>query len=172
MKTLFLTLIAAFIALPAFAADKPIATDDWMKPVEAKMVCMVNNKAFDKEQIATQVDGKTYYGCCPMCKGMLEKDAAQRSANDPVSGKTVDKASAVIGSDSDGNTYYFENQDNFKKFASGPKPERKVEPDTMGDMMGKGMMIDMNQKGSVPSETPAPTPKADDVDHTAHHPAK
>lgn len=172
MKTLFLTLIAAFIALPSLAADKPIVTDDWMKPVEAKMVCMVNNKAFDKEQMAIQVDGKTYYGCCPMCKGMLEKDAAQRTALDPVSGKTVDKAVAVIGSDSDGNTYYFENQDNFKKFASGPKPERKADSEVKGDMMGKGMMMDMNKKSSTPSEVPAPATKTDDADHTAHHPTK
>ena len=126
MKTLFITLFAFFITLPAFAADKTPDVD-WVKPVEAKMVCMVNNKAFDKEQMAIQVDGKTYYGCCPMCKGMLEKDASQRTAVDPVSGKTVDKATALIGADADGNTYYFENQDNLKKFAASPKPEAKPE---------------------------------------------
>lgn len=132
MKILFLTLLTAFMTLPAFAADKP-SDADWLKPVEAKMVCMVNNKAFDKEQMAIQVEGKTYYGCCPMCKGMLEKDAAQRSAIDPVSGKVVDKASAVIGADADGNTYYFESQDNLKKFSSVPKPDKK--PDAgMGGM--------------------------------------
>lgn len=132
MKTLFLTLLAFFITLPAVAADKT-SNVDWLKPVEAKKVCMVNNKAFDKDQIAVEVAGKTYYGCCPMCKGMLEKDAAQRTAVDPVSGKTVDKATALIGADADGNTYYFESQDNLKKFAAGPKPEEK--PDTgMGGM--------------------------------------
>lgn len=161
MKTLFLTLIAAFIAFPAIAADKPaMPSNDWMKPVEARMVCMINNKAFDKEQMAILVDGKTYYGCCPMCKSMLEKDAAQRSAVDPVSGKAVDKASAVIGSDSDGNTYYFENQDNFKKFASGPQPQKQAESSAMGGMMDKGMMdkgmmMDMNTKGSPPSVVPS-----------------
>lgn len=132
MKILFLTLLTAFMTLPAFAADKALDAD-WLKPVEAKKVCMVNNKSFDKDQMAIEVAGKTYYGCCPMCKGMLEKDETQRSAIDPVSGKAVDKASAIIGADSDGNTYYFESQDNLKKFSSGPKPDKK--PDAgMGGM--------------------------------------
>lgn len=132
MKVLFLTLLTALMAFSAFAADKQAATE-WLKPVEAKMVCMVNNKAFDKAQMAIEVDGKTYYGCCPMCKGMLEKDAAQRSAIDPTTGKAVDKASAIIGADADGNTYYFESQDNLKKFSSGSKPDKM--PDAgMGGM--------------------------------------
>ena len=90
MKTFVLALILTLFALPAFAADHQ-HDDSWLKPVEAKYVCMMNNKAFDKPQMAVEVEGKTYYGCCPMCKDILQKDASKRSAKDPVSGNAVDK---------------------------------------------------------------------------------
>lgn len=94
----------------------------WLKQVEAKYVCMMNNAVFEKEQMAIEVDGKTYYGCCSMCKDRLQKDASARQATDPVSGNTVDKATAIIG-EHHGAVYYFENEENFHKFASGPMPE-------------------------------------------------
>ena len=83
-----------------------------VRQVEASKVCMVNDMAFDQDQIAVEVDGKTYYGCCPMCKDRLESDASLRTATDPVSGAEVDKATAVIGADADGNVYYFESEHN------------------------------------------------------------
>jgi len=85
--------------------------------VDAKRVCMVNNTVFPKDQIPVEVDGKTYFGCCEMCKGRLAQDAGARSAIDPVSGKTVDKATAVIGTTSDGKVLYFENEQTFSQFA-------------------------------------------------------
>ena len=87
-----------------------------LKKVESQYVCMINNKLFDKAQIPVTVNGKTYYGCCPMCKEKLEKSAEARSAVDPVSKKPVDKATATIGAASDGTVYYFENEGNLKKF--------------------------------------------------------
>jgi YHS domain-containing protein len=84
--------------------------------VETKYVCMINNQKFDKEQIAIEVEGQTYYGCCEMCKEKLKKDKASRWASDPVSGKKVDKAKAVIGINSEGKAFYFENVENMKKF--------------------------------------------------------
>ena len=139
MKILILTIIIAFMALPAMAAESEHNhADSWLKPVEAKYICMINNKAFDKEQIAIEIDGKAYYGCCPMCKDMLEKDATKRTATDPVSGKTVDKAAAVIGADPHGMTYYFENEENFHTYASGPMPEMHGHMDNMGDMIMHG----------------------------------
>ena len=62
------------------------------------------------------MDGKTYFGCCEMCKGRLAKDAAVRSATDPVSGQAVDKATAVIGASADGKVLYFESEETFSKF--------------------------------------------------------
>jgi YHS domain-containing protein len=141
MKTFLLSLILAFVAFPAFAAEPSNNqhADSWLKPVEAKFVCMMNNAVFDKEQMAIEVEGKTYYGCCSMCKERLQKDVSARQAVDPVSGKTVDKASAVIGADTNGMVYYFENDENFKKYANGPMPEMNhehMDGMNMDDMKG------------------------------------
>jgi YHS domain-containing protein len=87
-----------------------------LKKVEAKYVCMINNKLFDKVQIPVKVAGKTYYGCCAMCKAKLEKSVQARTATDPVSKKTVDKATAVIGAKADGTVFYFESEKNMKLF--------------------------------------------------------
>jgi len=88
----------------------------YLAPTESKYICMVNNKRFDKVQIPTEVNGKTYYGCCSMCKAKLEKSQELREATDPISGNIVDKASAVIGTGPDGTAYYFENEENMRKF--------------------------------------------------------
>lgn len=113
-------LLTAVSAAPALAADskaaaKPAAA---VTKVEPKKVCMINNELMDKDQIPVEVQGKTYYGCCKMCKDKLTTDAASRSAVDPVSGKTVDKASAVIGAKADGSVLYFENDENLAKYAA------------------------------------------------------
>lgn len=87
--------------------------------VETKKVCMVNNTLFQKDQIPVQVEGKTYYGCCEMCKERLAKDAGARAAVDPVTGKPVDKATAVIGALDDGSVLYFENEATFTQYSGG-----------------------------------------------------
>ena len=87
-----------------------------LQKAEPKRVCMVNDTVFPKDQIPVQVDGKTYFGCCEMCKGRLATDEAVRFAKDPVSGKTVDKAKAVIGETPDGKALYFESEKTFKAF--------------------------------------------------------
>jgi YHS domain-containing protein len=84
--------------------------------INPRYVCMINNQAFNKEQIPVKVDGKTYYGCCQMCEAKLKSDPASHIAIDPVSGKEVDKAAAVIGASPDGTVYYFESEKNPKKF--------------------------------------------------------
>lgn len=115
MRKLFLTLALSLFALPAFAQGGVDAVPA-LTPIKPEYVCMVNNAAFDKPQIPVEVGGKTYYGCCPMCKERLAKDVSARTATDPVSGKEVDKASAVIGKAADGSVYYFESQDNLRKY--------------------------------------------------------
>jgi len=89
---------------------------------EAKKVCMVNNRVFDKDQVPVEIEGKTYYGCCEMCKQALKTKPELRSAVDPVSGKAVDKATATIGAQADGTVLYFENEDNLERFAAQGKP--------------------------------------------------
>ncbi len=110
--------LIAFIAMFGFAAALVAQSKagGHVKQVDAKYVCMINKKVFKTEQIAVPVEGKTYYGCCDMCKSKLTDDAKSRMDTDPVSGKEVDKATAVIGTDADGNVYFFENADNLKKF--------------------------------------------------------
>jgi YHS domain-containing protein len=79
---------------------------------------MVNDMDMGKQQIPVEVEGRTYYGCCAMCKERLAKDASARTAVDPVSAKTVDKATAVIGRKPDGSVLYFETEANLKKYAA------------------------------------------------------
>ncbi len=88
-----------------------------LRKVDAKKVCMINDQYLERDQIPVEVDGKTYYGCCPMCKARLKNDPATRYAIDPVSGKKVDKALAVIGVTADGTAYYFENESNLERFS-------------------------------------------------------
>ncbi len=84
--------------------------------VDSKYVCMINDQHFNKEQIPVNIEGKTYYGCCEMCKTKLKTDPKSRVAVDPVSGKKVDKALSVIGVNPDGRVYYFENEMDLQKF--------------------------------------------------------
>lgn len=122
MKKLLLTLVLALFTLPAFAQGSGDATTA-LTPIKSEYVCMVNNAAFDKPQIPVEVNRKTYYGCCPMCKERLAKDASARTATDPVSGKSVDKAEAVIGKAPDGSVYYFENEGNMKQYKIASTPD-------------------------------------------------
>ena len=77
---------------------------------------MINEHAMGKDQIPIEIEGRTYYGCCDMCKKALAADAAKRVADrSGVSGKQVDKATAVIASQEDGRVFYFENEANLAK---------------------------------------------------------
>lgn len=75
---------------------------------EVHLVCMVNDRFMGTRQIPVKVEGRTYYGCCEMCKTRLWQDKAVRYSHDPVTGKTVDKATAVVGRRPDGSVLYFE----------------------------------------------------------------
>jgi YHS domain-containing protein len=107
--------LVLFIAWSA-KAGQPQTQGAALVKVESKKVCMLNDKAFDKDQIPVVVGGRTYYGCCEMCKKALTEKAELRTAVDPVSGKKVDKSTAVIGAKPDGTTLYFENDENLKTF--------------------------------------------------------
>ena len=111
-------LALAFVCLLALAFGVAQAGEKQaLKRVETKKVCMVNNQVFEKDQIPVNVEGKTYYGCCEMCKERLAKDAAARTAIDPVTGKPVDKATAVIAAMPDGRVLYFESQETYEQYS-------------------------------------------------------
>ncbi len=115
-------LVLALVCLLAFAAGtvQRAQAGETLKRVETKKVCMVNNQVFDKDQIPVTVEGKTYYGCCEMCKERLAKDVTARTGTDPVSGKPVDKATAVIGALPDGKVLYFESETTFGQYSKAP----------------------------------------------------
>ena len=118
-----LALILTFVASAAMPAED--AAQDKVVVVLSKNVCMINNRSMANEQIPVEIDGKTYYGCCPMCKERLVKDESSRYAIDPVSGKTVDKAKAVIGALPGAAVLYFENETNLQKYNAGARAKSK-----------------------------------------------
>lgn len=122
LSALLLVVPPVFVSKAALAgeAEQTQSQRGWHK-VENKRVCMVTDMEFPRDQIPVQVDGKTYYGCCENCKASLTKDETVRYAIDPVSGKKVNKATAIIAADSDGAVTYFENEVNFKKYLSSQK---------------------------------------------------
>ena len=103
-----LTIALAFLFAFAALAQSDVKPSGPLTKVVPKTVCMINEQAMGKDQIPVDVEGKTYYGCCEMCKKALAADATKRVAIDPVSGNEVDKASAVIAAQQDGRVFYFE----------------------------------------------------------------
>ena len=76
-------------------------------------------------QIPIEVEGATYFGCCEMCKTKLANDPSSRTAIDPVSGASVDKAKAIMGKTQTGAIHYFESAENLASYARGegiPEP--------------------------------------------------
>ncbi len=105
----------------ALETNVAFATTEDLKIVPNEKVCMVTNMLFSKTQIPVVKSGKTYYGCCEMCKKTLSEDAQSRAAVDPVTGKPVDKAVAVIAARDDGSVLYFESRKTFESFAGRTK---------------------------------------------------
>jgi YHS domain-containing protein len=100
----------------AAAATTKLVEQPRLTRVEPSQVCMVNNQFMGKPQIPVGVGGKTYFGCCEMCKSRLADDPNARTAVDPLTGTTVDKADAVIGRDDSGAVLYFENEANLTRY--------------------------------------------------------
>jgi YHS domain-containing protein len=118
MRKTTVALLATFLLLAATAAfaEGEVQPSGKLTRVESKTVCMINEHAMGKDQIPVEVEGRTYYGCCDMCKKALTTDATKRVAIDPVTHKQVDKATAVIASQQDGRVFYFENEANLAKY--------------------------------------------------------
>lgn len=102
------------------SSAKPIALAGTVKKgdhVPSELVCMVNDAYMGKEQIKVDFEGKTYYGCCNMCKERIPKDAAVRTAIDPQTMKSVDKASAyIVMIGENGEVAYFESKQTYDQF--------------------------------------------------------
>ncbi|MBO9620295.1 MAG: hypothetical protein J7539_14810 [Niabella sp.] len=106
--------VTASVAAPATPVSGNYKKGD---PVPPDLVCMVNNAFMGKEQLAVPFNGKTYYGCCEMCKNRIPKDPSVRKATDPQSGKIIDKATAyIVMTGEEGAVTYFENEQSYKNF--------------------------------------------------------
>jgi YHS domain-containing protein len=133
MRSLLLTMTlagAALLAGPACdnrsaPAPGPTATAEaprlpaFRLVADRSEVCMVNDEMMNRPQIPVEVDGKTYFGCCPACKDRLRMDVAVRTATDPVTGAPVDKATAVIAMENaSGRVLYFASEETWREFAA------------------------------------------------------
>lgn len=114
------------VVAAAHSGEEPAGTDTRQEAalvelelVKTSEVCMVNDRFFAQEQIPVAVEGRTYYGCCEGCKTRLAEDESIRYGMDPVSGKRVDKATAVIGAWPDGSVLYFASQETFDQYRKG-----------------------------------------------------
>jgi YHS domain-containing protein len=110
-----------FVSATISASLLPLLAQEPTKPgglqrVDPKYTCFITKHRFDKPQLPVVLDGKTYYGCCDMCKAKLTNNRSSRFDIDPVSGRKVDKATAVIGADSTGKIYFFENEKDLEDF--------------------------------------------------------
>ncbi|MGV8946304.1 MAG: hypothetical protein ACOH1N_07740 [Lutibacter sp.] len=83
--------------------------------LKSSLVCFVNNKFMGIDQIPVEVEGKTYYGCCPDCVGKIKTLREVRYATDPLTGAEVDKALAYIVMAPQGNNdiLYFESEQTY-----------------------------------------------------------
>lgn len=115
----FIKSIIILLSFPYLLLAAPSAEE--LTLVQNDKVCMVTDMVFPRTQIPVKIQGKTYYGCCESCKGTLSKDDKSRLAIDPISGKSIDKAKAVIAARNDGSVLYFESRENFEKYKSHTK---------------------------------------------------
>lgn len=106
---------AAVAAAVAFALGAA-AWAGSLRRVEPRRVCMVNDRVYDRDQIPVEIEGRTYFGCCEMCKERLSRDPSVREAIDPVTGRRVDKARAVVAADAEGRVRYFESEESLARF--------------------------------------------------------
>ena len=106
------------VASAAPATSASATTVAGLTITEPRLVCMINDQFMGREQIPVKVGEKTYYGCCPMCKTRLAKEAKARMASDPGTGREVDKSEALIARKESGEVLYFENRESFTRYAT------------------------------------------------------
>lgn len=100
----------------AKANSQTAGKDVYMWPVAKDQICMVQKYDMEAKTTPVVLDGKTYWVCCEGCKNQITKDKNERVIADPVSGKVVNKADAVVGRASNGQVHFFENEKNMAAF--------------------------------------------------------
>lgn len=107
----FASFLLVFVAWAGIAQ-----AEEKLRIVRSDYVCMVNDAFMGKRQIPVEHAGKTYYGCCENCKKTLAKEQGARQAKDALTGKTVDKATAVIAAKEDDSVLYFADKAAFEAY--------------------------------------------------------
>jgi YHS domain-containing protein len=95
---------------PSAQAKALSGTTQYMWPVPKDQICMVQKYDMEAKTTPVVLDGKTYYVCCEGCKNTITKDKNERFSKDPVSGKRINKADAVLGRASNGQIHFFESE--------------------------------------------------------------
>ncbi|MAZ48992.1 MAG: hypothetical protein CME65_10530 [Halobacteriovoraceae bacterium] len=117
-KSLALLFFTVFVSTDIFAKND---VNNFIEVTEKNKVCMVNNfynPMADFTEFKVNVEKKSYYGCCAMCKDKLKMSSNHRMATDPLTNEKISKADAYIVADktNKGRTYYFKSKSNFLKW--------------------------------------------------------
>ena len=88
----------------------------WMKRVKTDEINMVTNRYTTELQSRVILGGKVYYTLGESYAWTMQQNPSIRFAKDPLTGKTIDKADAIIYIDADGRALYFESEGTYKKF--------------------------------------------------------
>ena len=104
------------IALIVWGVIGSAGSEAKLKIIDSSHTCMGSNQAQKKAQDFAEVEGKRYYGCSKMCIVNLEQNPTYRYGIDPVSGRRVDKANAIVAARPSGERLYFESEETFRAF--------------------------------------------------------
>lgn len=87
--------------------------------IPPEQVCMVNDAYKGTKQIPVPVGDNIYYGCCQNCVVKLQINEDLRFAQDPVTGKMVDKSKAyiVLKSGTEREVLYFASKESFVQYS-------------------------------------------------------
>lgn len=111
LSQLVCSIILGVMALLPFIAQAETSIVE-----DKSRICMMQDTVLLKSGEKIEYHGKTYYGCCPMCKQkMIAEPERYLRATDPISKKIIDKSDAFI-LNVDGNAVYFETESNRTKF--------------------------------------------------------
>jgi YHS domain-containing protein len=116
-----LIIMAGYLSTCGWAADPgPIDMNYTGRVTDPFQVCMVKRTVQPRTAHTYEYQGKTYHFCCTVCESKFKADPEHlRFAADPVNGKPVDKADAVIYS-YQGHAYFFRSERTLKKFSKDP----------------------------------------------------
>lgn len=89
---------------------------NWLKRVNASEVNMVTNRRLKDGQDTVLIKGKAYHTSGESYVWTMQQNPSIRFAKDPFTGKTIDKADAVIFANASGKVLYFESEESYKGF--------------------------------------------------------